>query len=284
MTRNNKFLQPVESCSVVSFRTARPLGARTIGGDVCLSMIFKPGFIFTWTFLNPDYKITSMKKLFLIAVLCITPLFVSHAANLTKQDCINWKTYDDSLSEEHYKALPSLLKEIVDTQQKLHQWVDTSKLEIYDKDNIKNTATTSITALCKDAVDETDKKNQERMLQKTLLFVQKALSDYEEVEVRERMPFIHHGNVLPGPSENENGSDYLEQRFIPKFINGTLIFLMSLSILMVIVGGLMFVFSAGDSDLNTRAKTTIMWAIVGVVITILSYAIVQFIIGIDFTL
>jgi hypothetical protein len=98
------------------------------------------------------------------------------------------------------------------------------------------------------------------------------------------MPFVHDGNILPGPKNGENGSDYVEQQFIPKFVNGSLMFLISLSILMVIIGGLMFLFSSGDSDLVSRAKTTIIWSIVGVVLTILAYAIVQFIIGIDFSL
>jgi len=124
----------------------------------------------------------------------------------------------------------------------------------------------------------------ERIETKINFILKKALIDYEKLETRARMPFVHHGNVLPGPEEDEDGSIYLEQKFLPKFINAILIFLMSLSILMIIVGGLMFIFSSGDQEMTTRGKTTIMWAIVGVVLTILSYAIVQFIIGIDFTL
>ena len=95
---------------------------------------------------------------------------------------------------------------------------------------------------------------------------------------------VNHGNILPGPDEDENGSDYVRTKFIPKYINGMLIFMISFSILMVIVGGLMFVYSSGDSELTSRAKTTITWAVIGVVITILSYSIVKFVIGINFSM
>jgi len=292
MTRNNKFLQPVESCSVVSFRTARPLGARTIRVGVFLSNTvhvssyfkpgFEPGFIFTWTFLFPDYKITSMKKICFLVVLCLAPFFVSHASDLTAEDCENYAEYWEETSQANFDMLHPLIQNLRKTQENIKPFISDKKYD-YLREKDVELELFSVCIEVNAGVYE-DEKTKSRTLKILTLSLEKALADYEKIETRARMPFVHHGNVLPGPEEEENGSIYLEQKFLPKFINATLIFLMSLSILMIIIGGLMYVFSSGDSEMTSRGKTTILWAIVGVVITILSYAIVQFIIGIDFTL
>ncbi len=239
-----------------------------------------------------------MKKFLLVALLCITPLFVSHAAELTVEDCVKWTSYyrvgppAENEPEVAFEDLPKLLQKTITVQNNIQKWVSKEKITKLDKSLEEGfTACEKAIAEKENANGESDKTKKrsyedatKRFLNRATLTLQKVLADYKVLESRNRMPFVHHGNILPGPSEEENGSIYVEQKFIPKFINGTLIFLMSLSILMVIIGGLMFIFSSGDSDMTSRAKTTIMWAIVGVVITLLSYAIVQFIIGIDFTL
>jgi hypothetical protein len=48
---------------------------------------------------------------------------------------------------------------------------------------------------------------------------------------------------------------------------------------MLIYGGLRYVLSGGDSKKVTDAKNTIMYAIIGLIISILSYAIVNFVIN-----
>jgi len=52
-----------------------------------------------------------------------------------------------------------------------------------------------------------------------------------------------------------------------------------ISVIMLIVGGLRYVVSGGDSKKVTDAKNTIMYAIIGLIIAILSYAIVNFVIN-----
>lgn len=52
-----------------------------------------------------------------------------------------------------------------------------------------------------------------------------------------------------------------------------------LSVVMLIYGGLRYVISGGDSKKVTDAKNTIMYAIIGLIIAMLSYAIVNFVIG-----
>lgn len=210
-----------------------------------------------------------MKKFLLVFLLCFAPILATHAADITRVDCETWNT-----PERNIQDLPPIIQETLKTQQNLKQWTT----DIVDfQDTLSNVCS-------KVAATKTNSPEESRLLQKATLSVAKTLADYKALETRKRMPFVHDGNVLPGPSAEEDESFYVEQKFIPKFVNGTLIFLMSLSILMIIIGGLMFLFSSGDSDLTARAKTTIMWSIIGVIITILAYAIVQFIIGIDFGL
>ncbi len=51
-----------------------------------------------------------------------------------------------------------------------------------------------------------------------------------------------------------------------------------ISVVMLIIGGIRYVISGGDSKKVTDAKNTIMYAIIGLIIAILSYAIVNFVI------
>ncbi len=52
-----------------------------------------------------------------------------------------------------------------------------------------------------------------------------------------------------------------------------------ISVIMLIYGGLRYVISGGNSSKVTDAKNTIMYAIIGLIISLLSYAIVNFVIN-----
>lgn len=63
-------------------------------------------------------------------------------------------------------------------------------------------------------------------------------------------------------------------------ITNVLLFLIgAISVIMLIVGGIRYVVSGGDSTAVQNAKNTILYAIVGVVVAILAYAVVNFVIG-----
>lgn len=49
-----------------------------------------------------------------------------------------------------------------------------------------------------------------------------------------------------------------------------------LSVIMIMVGGLKYITSGGDSAKITSAKSTILYAIVGIIITVLAQVIVRF--------
>ena len=60
----------------------------------------------------------------------------------------------------------------------------------------------------------------------------------------------------------------------------TMLFLVGvLSVIMIIYGGIQYVISAGDSGKVAKAKNTIIYAVVGLIVAILSYAIVNFVIS-----
>ncbi len=52
----------------------------------------------------------------------------------------------------------------------------------------------------------------------------------------------------------------------------------ALSVVMIIIGGLRYVISGGETANITAAKNTILYAIVGLVISLLAYAIINFVI------
>lgn len=63
-------------------------------------------------------------------------------------------------------------------------------------------------------------------------------------------------------------------------ISNVLIFLVgAVSVIMLIWGGFQYVISSGDSKRVESAKNTILYAIVGIVVAILAYAIVGFVTG-----
>ncbi len=64
-----------------------------------------------------------------------------------------------------------------------------------------------------------------------------------------------------------------------QIITNTLILIIgAVSVLMIIIGGLRYVLSAGSPQATAGAKDTILYAVIGVVVAILSFAIVNFVI------
>lgn len=69
------------------------------------------------------------------------------------------------------------------------------------------------------------------------------------------------------------------QSMIQIVINILLYVLGIIAVIMIIVGGIKYTTSNGDSSALTSAKNTILYSIVGLVVAILSYAIVNFVVG-----
>ena len=66
--------------------------------------------------------------------------------------------------------------------------------------------------------------------------------------------------------------------FIQKLTSWVLLAVGTISVIMLIYGGFRYVISGGDSKKVTDAKNTILYAIIGLIISMLAYAIVRFVI------
>ena len=67
-------------------------------------------------------------------------------------------------------------------------------------------------------------------------------------------------------------------------INYALFFIGALALIFVIYGGVLFVTSGGDADKTTKARNTLLYAVIGVVVVVLAYAIVNWAAGFGTTL
>lgn len=52
-----------------------------------------------------------------------------------------------------------------------------------------------------------------------------------------------------------------------------------ISVIMIIIGGIRYVMSQGDTSNVQQAKNTILYAVIGLVVALLSYTIVDFVLG-----
>ena len=73
--------------------------------------------------------------------------------------------------------------------------------------------------------------------------------------------------------QNTGASD-----LIANIVNVLLFVIGSISVIMIIIGGLLYATSSGDSGQVTKAKNTIMYAVIGLVVAFFAYAIVNFVI------
>ena len=78
---------------------------------------------------------------------------------------------------------------------------------------------------------------------------------------------------------NEPGCDE-GQTPIFRIITNVLLFIIgAVSVVMLIIGGIRYTVSQGDQSAVQSAKNTILYAIVGIVVAILAYAVVNFVIA-----
>lgn len=66
---------------------------------------------------------------------------------------------------------------------------------------------------------------------------------------------------------------------VQTIVNVLLFIIGIISVIMIIIGGIRYAVSGGDSGAVTSAKNTILYAIVGLVIAVFAYAIVNWVLG-----
>jgi ABC-type Fe3+ transport system permease subunit len=91
------------------------------------------------------------------------------------------------------------------------------------------------------------------------------------------------GNIANGANASQaNGqaNNLFGTGGIFSLISNTALFIIgAISVLMLIYGGIRYTISAGDDKAVTAAKNTILYAVVGIVVALLAYALVNFVIS-----
>lgn len=74
-------------------------------------------------------------------------------------------------------------------------------------------------------------------------------------------------------------TDLFGQTGVFKTITNVMLYVIgAISVIMLIIGGIRYVVSGGDSAAVTSAKNTILYAVVGIVVAILAFALVNFVV------
>lgn len=79
-------------------------------------------------------------------------------------------------------------------------------------------------------------------------------------------------------SKGSGSADELPDR-IKTIVNIMLFLLGAIAVIMIIIGGIRYTTSNGDASSVKGAKDTILYAVIGLVVAILAYAIVNFVLG-----
>ena len=93
------------------------------------------------------------------------------------------------------------------------------------------------------------------------------------------------GSVASGVDCAADGSNLADTTLfgdggiVPLMINTLLTLVGVISVIMLIIGGIRYIISSGDQNAVTTAKNTILYAIIGLIIALLSYAAISFITG-----
>lgn len=83
----------------------------------------------------------------------------------------------------------------------------------------------------------------------------------------------------PSASICQSNTNNTSDGFVSNIINLLLFIVGVVSVVVIIIGGLLYVTSAGDSGKVTIAKNTILYAVVGLVLAFAAYAIVRYVIS-----
>lgn len=88
-------------------------------------------------------------------------------------------------------------------------------------------------------------------------------------------------------NEAETGANSAQPTGVPtslndqvKTVTNTLLLVVGIAaVIMLIIGGLRYIFSGGNNEQVNAAKNTILYAVIGIVVALLAYAIVNFVLA-----
>lgn len=87
------------------------------------------------------------------------------------------------------------------------------------------------------------------------------------------------GDGVEAVGGDEKGNQTSLGKQIQNIVNILLYVLGAIAVVMIVLGGIRYATSNGDSSAITGAKNTILYAVVGLIVAILAYAIVDFVVS-----
>lgn len=97
-----------------------------------------------------------------------------------------------------------------------------------------------------------------------------------------RAPNVPNGGLLPGPGNSSLGVAYVRDVFLPGITNWIVAVVLAGSVIVIMGAGLMYIVGGGDQEMQNKAREAMVWGVIGTVVTILAYALVRIVIGINF--
>ena len=85
--------------------------------------------------------------------------------------------------------------------------------------------------------------------------------------------------ALMGQSGAMAGGDVTLETSIGNILNGVYLGVGILAVVFIIIGGINYTLSQGDPGKVTKAKNTILYGVIGLIIVLLAFAITQFVIN-----
>lgn len=100
-------------------------------------------------------------------------------------------------------------------------------------------------------------------------------------------PIIHKPELLPGPTADQIVQQDTRNILLGLFLPNLAIRIISLigiaALISIIIGGIRYVTAYGSDEALEKAKTQILYSIVGFIVAILSYTIVSIVINTEFS-
>jgi len=123
-------------------------------------------------------------------------------------------------------------------------------------------------------------------LSSTTLFIApeaQAQRDFSSSKTKKNGPRIPAGmKFLPANNKKPKTiQKHVINELLPRAINFLLIATMSVSVIVIIIGGIYYVISAGETEKTGKAKTMILWALVGLIVALLAYSMIRIVTGIE---
>lgn len=94
------------------------------------------------------------------------------------------------------------------------------------------------------------------------------------------------GDILPGGTQtlpDDISASLIFSKLIPFAIKYTIRLAVALSVVALIIGGYQYMTAYGNTEKQEKARKTIIWAIVGLILAITAFGIVNIIANISFT-